>query len=254
MNTARIEISLHQVADAYPEQMRPEQHRDVERTAFNISLALSGLDIPSSSICDLGGGVGLFSIGCKALGCRRSVLVDDFRDSINLERGESVLSNHRRLGVEIHSRDLIGQPLALDGPFDVITTFDSMEHWHHSPRRLFREVISLLRPSGRFVLGVPNCKNLRKRITIPLGYGKWSSFQEWYEPEVFRGHVREPDVEDLRSIADDMELRDVRIVGRNWTGHASPNRLTRSIARFADVPLRTFPSLCGDIYLIGTKP
>ena len=42
----------------------------------------------------------------------------------------------------------------------------------------------------------------------------------WYEPELFRGHVREPDVDDLRYIARDMGLEDVvvakgaEVVGR----------------------------------------
>lgn len=254
MDTAKIETRLHELADEYPEPMRAEQHRDVARVSFNISLAISGMDVASTRVCDLGGGVGLFSLGCKGIGCRRSVLVDDFRDGINLARGDSVLESHRRLGVEICSRDVVLEPLAIDGQFDVVTTFDSMEHWHHSPRRLFHEVMGLLRPGGRFVLGVPNCINLRKRITVPLGYGKWSAFKEWYEPDRFRGHVREPDVQDLRSIGADMGLCDIRIIGRNWTGHASPNRITQIAAMLMDAPLRALPTLCGDIYLVGSKP
>jgi hypothetical protein len=47
-----------------------------------------------------------------------------------------------------------------------------MEHWHHSPKRLFRQVSDkLLKPGGRFVLAVPNCVNLRKRLSVPLGVG-----------------------------------------------------------------------------------
>lgn len=110
-----------------------------------------------------------------------------------------------------------------------------------------------LKPGGRFVLGVPNCVNLRKRLTVPLGYGKWSGFDEWYHREMFRGHVREPDVGDLRAIAADMGLVNAQIVGRNWTGHASPNTATRIAARIFDVPLRAFLNLCGDIYLVGHK-
>lgn len=245
---------LKRLAMRYPRDMQAEQLRDIDRIAFNLSLALDGNDPAETSVCDMGGGVGLFSIGAKGIGCRRSVLVDDFGDTINLTRGDSVLQLHKELGVEIHSRDMVAEGLGVEGPFDAVTTFDSMEHWHNSPKRLFREVVEKLRSGGRFVLGVPNCINLRKRITVPLGYGKWSSFEEWYGPEKFRGHVREPDVEDLRSIARDMGLVDVRILGRNWTGHYSPNPLTRMAAAIVDVPLRMFPTLCGDIYLVGRKP
>ena len=43
------------------------------------------------------------------------------------------------------------------------------------------------------MVGVPNCVNLRKRLTVPLGRGKWSPMADWYEQPSFRGHVREPD-------------------------------------------------------------
>lgn len=254
LTQTKIVQSLKTLARQYPEDMRQGQLQDVQRIAYNISLALDGADPTSVSVCDLGGGVGMFSVGLKAIGCHRSVLVDDFGDSINLTRGDSILALHQKLGVEIHSRDVVEQGLGADGPFDVVTTFDSMEHWHNSPKRLFHEVVAKLKHGGRFVLGVPNCINLRKRMTVPLGFGKWSGFEEWYEPERFRGHVREPDVEDLQAIAKDMGLVDVTILGRNWTGHLSPNRLTRIAAACGDFPLRAFPTLCGDIYLVGRTP
>ena len=74
---------------------------------------------------------------------------------------------------------------------------------------------------GLFVLGVPNRVNLRKRVFVPFGYGKWSSMKDWYESPVFRGHVREPDVDDLRYIARDLHLRDWQVFGRNWLGYSS---------------------------------
>jgi SAM-dependent methyltransferase len=136
-----------------------------------------------------------------------------------------------------------------------VTTFDSMEHWHHSPKRLFRQVgKQLLKPGGRFVLAVPNCVNLRKRLSVPLGVGKWSSMEDWYQEPEFRGHVREPDVADLRYIALDMGLREVQILGRNWVGYVSRSRFVRLATRIADRPLRMFPSLCADLYLTGHSP
>jgi SAM-dependent methyltransferase len=44
-----------------------------------------------------------------------------------------------------------------------------MEHWHRSPKALFHEALTWLRPGGLLVIGVPNCVNLRKRLTVPLG-------------------------------------------------------------------------------------
>jgi hypothetical protein len=95
--------------------------------------------------------------------------------------------------------------------------------------------------------------NIRKRITIPLGMGKWSPMTEWYEAEVFRGHVREPDVGDLRYIAEDLGLIDTKVMGRNWLGYESRFGWVRSLTPLADQLLRLFPSLCSDLYLIGRK-
>ena len=76
---------------------------------------------------------------------------------------------------------------------------------------------------------------------------------DWYETEVFRGHVREADVSDLLYIAKDMRLAEVRIVGRNWLGYFSNNAGIRIAARLFDYPLRLRPQLCSDIYMLGKK-
>jgi hypothetical protein len=104
------------------------------------------------------------------------------------------------------------------------------------------------------VLSVPNCVNLRKRVTVPFGAGKWSRMEHWYEPEVFRAHVREPDVEDLRYIARDLKLQNVEILGRNWLGYASAKPIIRMATNVVDRVIQFRPSLCSNIYLLGTKP
>jgi hypothetical protein len=51
-----------------------------------------------------------------------------------------------------------------------------------------------------------------------------------------------PDVDDLRYIARDLGLRDVRIFGRNWLGHASRRSWVRALTPMADRVLRPFPA------------
>jgi SAM-dependent methyltransferase len=89
---------------------------------------------------------------------------------------------HKELGVDVRSRDVIADGLSLTpSSMDVIATFDSMEHWHNSPKALFGEVMEALKPGGWFFMGVPNSVNLRKRMTVPLGKGNWSHMSDWYE-------------------------------------------------------------------------
>jgi 2-polyprenyl-3-methyl-5-hydroxy-6-metoxy-1,4-benzoquinol methylase len=248
---------LRKVANQYPKDMIDAQIRDISRIAFNIRIALEWVRPKSTNeveLCDLGGGIGLFSVGCAAYGLKRTVLIDDFNDSVNHQVGASIFDLHRSLGVEVISRDVVASGVRdIKGSFDVITTFDSMEHWHHSPKRLFHEVVEKLKSGGVFMLGVPNSVNVRKRITVPLGIGKWSGMEDWYEANVFRGHVREPDVSDLKYIANDMGLVEIKIYGRNWLGYYSENPAIRFAAKILDHPLRLKPSLCSDIYLVGRK-
>jgi len=241
--------ALESIAGGYPTSVIKAHLADIPRTAFHISLVLEKNE-RDCSLCDLGGGTGFFAIGCAALGMR-TVVVDDFNDPGNIVYGQGPQHLQKKYGVEVLCQDLTGTPLTFaPGVFDVVTSFDSMEHWHHSPKRLFREVMRILKPSGVFILGVPNCVNLRKRITVPIGFGKWSSMEDWYDRETFRGHVREPAIDDLRYIADDMGLQRVRTFGRNWMAYY---RLSGVPAAIVDHILRRFPSLCSDIYLVGEK-
>jgi hypothetical protein len=95
--------------------------------------------------------------------------------------------------------------------------------------------------------------NLRKRLTVPFGRGQWSDFSTWYDEKLFRGHVREPDIQDLRKIAQDISLSDYQIMGCNWAGFGNSSKIIRAGTRITDKMLRYFPSLCSDIYLMGFK-
>ena len=184
-------------------------------------------------------------------GFGRAVLVDDYGYEEGLPAG--VRTYHEGTGVQIIARDVTSGIDDIPGEFDVVTSFDSMEHWHHSPKRLFHQVAEKLRPGGVFILGVPNCANMKKRLTMLVGRARWSTMLQWYEPPVFRGHVREPSCTDLKYIARDMGLRIERILGRNWLGHRSPQRIIRWATYVTDYALRLRPGLCDDIYLVARK-
>jgi SAM-dependent methyltransferase len=242
-----LEATLTEIAMDYPPRLRAAQLEDVARIAFNVGL-VAGRVPPGATVCDIGGGIGMFSLGCAALGFN-AILVDDLSDEVNRGEGASALELHRARGVEVIQRDVIEDGLELEPrSLGAVTSFDSMEHWHHSPKRLFHGVRGALGENGLFVISTPNCVNLRKRALMPLGRVKWTSMEDWYEPERFRGHVREPDVDDLRYIARDLDLRDVRVLGRNWMGYRGGRR---AVARIVDRPLRRWPQLCSDIYLMG---
>ena len=180
--------------------------------------------------------------------------IDDFQDPCHADPHDPRRKIHLEYGAQAIRRDVIAE--GLDFPaesFDAFTCFGTMEHWHHSPKALFAQVRQALKPEGLFVLSTPNCVDLYRRITVPLGISGWTRLEEWYEHPVFRGHVREPSLKDLRYIARDMGLRDVRLFGRNWNLFLSRSGLVRTLAPAVDRTLRLVPGVCLSIYMTGRK-
>jgi SAM-dependent methyltransferase len=250
-------ISLSQIAAEFPEMPgrsaidSPQHPVYIQRSAFDLALAVKRAGTAGKTIVDIGGGVGLFSLGAAKLGAR-SILVDDFKWLRQQQFGDEVFALFDRYGVEVVERDVITDGLEFPEQVDAVTNFHFMEHVHNSPKRLFHDVAEHLVPGGVFVLAGPNCVNLRKRVTVPLGKGQWSTMEHWYEAPEFRGHVREPDVATLRYIARDMNLVDVEIIGRNFLG-LSRSGLEGRVARAIDPVLQHRPALCSDIYLAARK-
>lgn len=204
-------------------------------------------------VVDIGGGWGLFSAICSSIGMR-AVLVDDFGDP-----GKRDLQDPRQrlpadFNITVIHKNILDDSRIHDGPIDAVTSFDTIEHLHGSPKPLFSRLLRTLPSGGFFFIGAPNNVNIRKRITALSGRCPWSDFDEWYESPIFRGHVREPDVRDLYRIAANLGLTDCRILGANWAAYENPRGLIRQCASIMDALLRLRPSLCSNIYLSGRKP
>lgn len=239
---------LAEVAMDYPSVTSESQRQDVDRIAYHIEL-VRRYGRPGGRICDVGGGVGLFSPGCAALGYD-TTLVDDFKDELNFSSGKDVFAPHARHGVKIISSDVIAEPLDFpENSFDVVTAFDTMEHWQHSPRRLFHMLRKVLAPAGIFIMCAPIRKNLHRRLEAMLRGRHRSVVRDWYDSDNFRDQVHEPRVSDLRYICRDLDMTVVKVTGRNWLDRMSYPLL----ARVTDPVMRIRPGLCSDLYLVARK-
>jgi SAM-dependent methyltransferase len=226
-----------------------------------------GLLTKGKRIIDLGAGIYFFDPLIQSLGAEVH-LVDDYGggggvDNADRSRAEEILSRYRKeWNFPIHKQDILTTPLPFgDASADAITCFHCLEHWHRSPKHLFREITRVLKPSGLLFLATPNAANIRKRITVPLGMNNWSPLDEWYEEEpVFRGHVREPILADLRKICERNGLDVVAQYGRNFIGrdsqvlHWMPRPARHRLARWTQRILQCRPTLCSDIHVVGRKP
>jgi SAM-dependent methyltransferase len=255
--TSTTQSVLSAVLAEYPPLLRRAFAPSLPRTAWHIETVREAAG-EGATVVDVGGAVSLFAPACAALGMRAILIDDQFDDPYDREvsdaKREVLARVIRPLGVIVMRRDIGADGVGIPPESaDAFTSFHVLEHLSRSPKAALHEMWKALRPGGVLLIGTPNSANLRKRISALFGRAKWSSMQDWYELPVFRGHVREPDVDDLRYIARDLRIDEVRVAGRNWMGTESPRPLRRAAARMADRALRLRPQLCSDIYLLGRK-
>jgi predicted RNA methylase len=74
-----IARSLRTTIDTYRRELGVDYRAHVPRIAFEIRLAFGASPKPvgETTVCDVGAGIGLFTVGCAALGAKRVILVDD---------------------------------------------------------------------------------------------------------------------------------------------------------------------------------
>ena len=234
----------------YPESHHAHAESHRARVVFQLKLVRDFLP-PKARIMDVGGGISAFA-PALALAGYQVVVVDDLGDPTAKALDMELV--FKRANVELRRQDASADTFEVEpGEYDLISCIDSIEHWHRSPKSSLHKMCVGLKRGARLMIGVPNCSNLRKRITGLFGRNKWTSMQDWYELPEFRAHVREPDVDDLRYIARDLGLDDVRILGRNWSGHMSPKPSMRLLTRVSDPILKMRPSLCSDLYMLGRR-
>ena len=238
------------------------------RNEFYLSLLAEQRLLQSGKhLIDLGAGLSVFGPLCRAFGMDVT-LIDDFGGGGGVELGRTghetpILEAFRqRLGMQIICENFLESPLPIaDASADIVTCFHSLEHWHHSPKRLFAEIARVVRPGGFVLIATPNAVNIRKRAYVLLGRSNFPSLKEWYDlgDPIFRGHVREPVIRDLHELMEWNHFEVTGTYGRNFIGRRSeslsflPGPLTSAIAASSDRVLRLFPSLCSDIHVMARK-
>lgn len=251
--SAEIKTALKHVESFYPARLHSFLEHDRLRIEWQIEQVLASVP-RGGTILDIGSGLTSFSPTLQVLGYKVT-MVDDYGDNPHKHDDvDQLLANFKKIGTNVEIANMFAPDFAkrFSGS-NMITMFDVMEHMHNSPKTLLQELYAGLSAGGVLWVSTPNCVNLRKRITGLLGRNKWSHMADWYEQKIFRGHVREPDIDDLHYIARDLGARDYQVKGCNWIGYNSPKPYIRLLTPILDPVMRLRPGLCSDIHLIARK-
>ena len=251
----KIDIDLvHKAALEVVEHYSPYWQRNQRPRLRQFAEEISLIYKPGGKVVDLGGGDWMRCAICTHLGMTAHTV--DFYE-LNFDLNDHMGGGFREeyfkasqvaqsLGVVSHRSDVLSWRTDMKD-IDVMMSFDTLEHLHHSPRELFKHIKGRMAPGGEFLIGVPNAANLVKRLRVLAGKNAFSRMQDYYYTPLFTGHVREPVVADLYEIARDLAMQGT-VVGANWLGFSRLGPDSK-IARLADFLLRPFPTLCSDIYL-----
>jgi SAM-dependent methyltransferase len=212
------------------------------------------------SLVDLGGGVSPANGFLSEFGMHVTV-IDLLNEYYPFSTVNSTVTKEveylAKMGVKFVEADLTSVDLRSlfdRESIDVVASYHTIEHLHHSPKVLLESALDILKPGGRLVIEVPNAANLIKRAGLLIGRTNYPSFSEFYDSAKWCGHIREYTADDLEQLAQSLSLRGWRIEGRNWYGRLYNVIGNRPAARALDSLLRVKPGLCGSMFLTAQKP
>lgn len=120
-------------------------------------LARAGVGLAGARVLDVGASSGAWLEVVAAAGARAT----------GIEIGETVAAGARARGLDVRTGTLGDTAPALDGPFDLITFWDVLEHLR-DPRAELRLTRGLLAPGGHVAFTFPNVDGLYPRLTLRL--------------------------------------------------------------------------------------
>lgn len=165
--------------------------------------------------CDIGGFFGAYPLTLRRLGVAVAMTeaLRYYSDSFS-----PLFAYLRQEGVEIIDHDPFEQD-AWDGRgFDVVSAMAVLEHYPHSPKRFLEFMRSIVAPTGRLYIEVPNIAFWPRRWALLKGRSPLPSAQDIYQSEVpFTGHHHEYTMQELHQLAALAELRIVEEESFNYS-------------------------------------
>lgn len=138
-------------------------------------------------LCDLGSYVNMYPVVLALLGMRVTIstTVDYYPQASPDHPHHSqdipkVLDIYRSVAIEVIESNLYDVML-LEESFDIVTSFETFEHFWHSPKPVMHKIVAALRLGGDFVLSVPNIVSLKNRLKVIMGQSPLPHYPFFFE-------------------------------------------------------------------------
>lgn len=165
--------------------------------------------------CDIGGFFGAYPLALRRLGVDVAMTeaLKYYSDSFS-----PLFAYLRQEGVEIIDHDPF-ENVSLDGRhFDVVSAMAVLEHYPHSQRHFMEFMRSIVAPTGRMYIEVPNIAFWPRRWALLNGRSPLPSAGDIYQSEVpFTGHHHEYTMQELHQLAD---LAKLQVVEEEWFNYS----------------------------------
>lgn len=159
-----------------------------------------------TSLCDIGGLFGVFAITMGQLGYEVTMT-----ESLKLYSNafEGLFDYIKNQNVEIINYEPFENSTQINKRFDAVTAMAIIEHYPHSLKILFNNIIQILNQSGLLFLECPNILYWQKRWGMLRGRTPLVFANDIYNSKVpFTGHHHEMTMTELIMLA---ELNDLKI-------------------------------------------
>lgn len=195
----------------------------------------------NKSLLDIGAHYLHVLLGAYHLGYKNIFGIDlDIVNSISANRAKKINAIIKNCNLEKENIPF------RDQSFDIVLLTETLEHFNFHPKKVFEEIVRVLKPNGELIITTPNLLRLNNRLKLILGKSINYDIREDYTPSTHYREYSAAEVEYLLNIAD-LKMRKLKYIDFNYPNRSKIEAIINKAIGFLT------PSLKPNIVIIGKK-
>jgi len=184
--------------------------------------------------------------------------IDDLRDPWHLigRNRDRIKAFAKEMGISLINEPIESVKLK-ENTFDASLLIDILEH-SLNPRTLLNRAISALKANGLLLIETPNSLALAKKALLLIGKSNYPDVRFiYFNIGMYRGHVREYTVSELKHICEQSGIMKVKVKLINSTTKSSiceSRGFRKTFSKLYDLTSAILPNLRDTIIIFGRKP